>query len=88
MQQGTKFWSEDGANKGERELQSNRLAQATGPSPLASATTVAASTDPSAQTPPPLQGPSFLPGLFDEQAQKYTTVGTSRAAASRFMSPL
>jgi hypothetical protein len=29
-----------------------------------------------------------LLGLFDEQAQKYSTAGTSRAAADRFMSPL
>src|SRR5580658_9183331 len=85
VQQGTKFWSADGVNKGERELQSNRLAQATGPSPRASATTVAASTDPSTQGPPPSHGPSVSLGLFDEQAQKKIIAGTSSEAASRFM---
>src|SRR5579863_1235804 len=89
-QQGTKFWSADGANKGDRELQSNRLTQATGPSPRASAITVVASTDPSTQgpPPPPSHDPSILIRLFDEQAQTYITVDAIRAAASRFMSAL
>src|SRR5580693_1525201 len=76
VQQGTKFWSADGVNKGERELQSNRVTQATGPSPRASAASVAPSTDPSTQG-PPSHGPSVLLGLFDEQAQKPMSAGTS-----------
>src|SRR5580704_2071145 len=88
VQQGTKFWSADGVNKGERELQSNRVTQATGPSPRASAASVAPSTDPSTQGPPPSHGPSVLLGLFDEQAQKPMSAGTSSEAASRFMSAL
>src|SRR5580658_2374744 len=81
VQQATKFWFADGLKTGERKVQSNRLAQATGPSPRASPTTVAASTDPSTQEPPPSHAPSVLLGLFDEQAQKQIIAGTSTEAA-------